>query len=64
MVNQLATDLRKEFPDMQGLSPRNLKYMRQFAAAYPDAAFVQGTLAQISWYHHITPLDKLRIIII
>ncbi|WP_374756615.1 hypothetical protein [Dyadobacter bucti] len=24
---------------MQGLSPRNLKYMRQFATAYPDRAF-------------------------
>jgi predicted nuclease of restriction endonuclease-like (RecB) superfamily len=45
---------------MQGLSPRNLKYMRQFAAAYQDLSFVQGPLAQISWYHHITLLTKVK----
>jgi len=28
--------LKREFPDMQGLSPRNLKYMRAFAEAWPD----------------------------
>jgi hypothetical protein len=38
---------------MQGLSPRNLKYMQQFATAYLDRAIVQAALAQITWYHHI-----------
>ena len=28
IVNQLSLDLKKAFPDMQGFSPRNLKYMR------------------------------------
>jgi predicted nuclease of restriction endonuclease-like (RecB) superfamily len=60
IIDQLADDLRKEFPDMQGLSPRNLKYMRQFAASYKDLSFVQGPLAQISWYHHITLLSKVK----
>lgn len=27
---------------MKGFSPRNLKYMRAFAEAWPDAEFVQG----------------------
>jgi hypothetical protein len=31
ILDQLATDLRREFPDMQGLSRTNLKYMRMFA---------------------------------
>ena len=44
---------------MQGLSARNLKYMRRFAETYPDPAFVQATLAQIPWYHHITLLEKV-----
>jgi hypothetical protein len=34
-------------------------YMRAFAAAWPEGAFVQGGLAQISWYHHLALLDKL-----
>ncbi len=45
---------------MKGFSPRNLKYMRALADAFPDRAFVQGSLAQIPWYHAITLLDKVR----
>lgn len=52
IIDQLASDLRKEFPNVQGLSPRNLKYMRQSANAYTDREFVQAALAQITWYHH------------
>ena len=33
VIDRLSADLRREFPDMQGLSPRNLKYMRTFATA-------------------------------
>ncbi|MGC4068700.1 MAG: DUF1016 N-terminal domain-containing protein [Polyangiaceae bacterium] len=44
---------------MKGFSPRNLKYMRAFAEAWPDAQFVQGVLAQLPWYHHLALLDKL-----
>jgi len=52
--------LREAFPDMSGLSPRNLKYMRTFAAAWPHAAIVQEVLAQIPWYHHIALLEKCK----
>ncbi|AHD23866.1 hypothetical protein Y013_18085 [Rhodococcus pyridinivorans SB3094] len=34
-VDQLARDLRSEFPHMRGLSRRNLFYMRSFADAWP-----------------------------
>jgi len=34
VIRQLATDLRREFPDMTGLSATNLQYMRAFAAAW------------------------------
>lgn len=33
VIDRLSADLREAFPDMKGLSPRNLKYMRAFAAA-------------------------------
>jgi hypothetical protein len=32
---------------MKGFSPRNLKYMRAFAQAYPEEPFVQQVAAQI-----------------
>ncbi len=39
VVDRLASDLRQAFPDMRGFSPRNLKYMRAFAEAYPEVTF-------------------------
>jgi hypothetical protein len=45
---------------MKGLSPRNLKYMRAFATAWPNREIVQEALAQIPWYHHIALLEKCR----
>ena len=59
VIDRLATDLREAFPDMKGFSPRNLKYMRAFAAAWPARAIVQEALAQITWYHNITLVEKL-----
>ena len=60
VIDRLAKDLKREFPDMKGFSPRNLKYMRAFAEAYPDQAIVQEVLAQIPWYHNQALLDKLK----
>lgn len=59
VVDRLSVDLRREFPEMKGFSPRNLKYMRAFAEAYSDETFVQEVLAQITWYHNITLLSKV-----
>jgi predicted nuclease of restriction endonuclease-like (RecB) superfamily len=59
VIERLSQDLRAAFPDMQGFSPRNLKYMRAFAEAWPDEDFVQGVLAQLPWYHQLALLDKL-----
>jgi|SRR5271157_2512441 len=41
IVDRLAEDLRKEFPEVTGFSPRNLKYMRALAEAWPDEQIVQ-----------------------
>lgn len=60
VTGHLAKDLKSEFPDMHGLSVRNLKYMRQFAKAYSDPEFVQASLAQITWHYHITLLGKIK----
>ena len=59
VIERLAHDLRAAFPTMKGFSPRNLKYMRAFAAAWPEAQFVQEVLAQLPWYHQLALLDKL-----
>ena len=59
VIDRLAKDLRAAFPDMKGFSPRNLKYMRAFADAWPDEAFVQQAVARLPWGHNLVLLDKL-----
>ena len=61
IIDHLAHDLSREFPEMKGFSPRNLKYMRAFAEAYPDKQFVQQLAAQIPWFHSCVIMDKVRI---
>lgn len=59
VIDRLAADLREAYPEMRGLSPRNLKYMRAFASVWPDRAIVQEALARIPWSHQIALLEKL-----
>ena len=59
VIDRLSADLRQAFPDMKGFSPRNLKYMRAFATAWPDRELVQRTVAQLSWGQNIVLLEKL-----
>ncbi len=60
VIERLANDLRHEFPDMKGFSPRNLKYMRKFAESWPDEQFVQQVVAQLPWGHNVRILDHLK----
>jgi predicted nuclease of restriction endonuclease-like (RecB) superfamily len=59
VIDRLSHDLRQAFPDMGGLSSRNLQYMRTFAGAWSERSITQAPLAQLTWYHHVTLLDKL-----
>jgi len=60
VIGRLSSDLMHEFPEMKGFSVRNLKYMRKFAESWRDVSIVQELLAQITWYHHIALLDKVK----
>lgn len=60
VIDQLAHDLRTEFPDLTGFSVRNLQYMRAFAHAWPDPEFVQQAVAQIPWGHNVRLLDTVK----
>ena len=60
VIDRLAHDLRTAFPEMKGFSPRNLKYMRAFAQAWPGAEFVQQAAARLPWGHNMVLLDRLK----
>lgn len=60
VVDRLSHDLRTAYPDMNGLSSRNLKYMRAFAAAWPEPAIVQRALHKLPWGVNVELLDAVK----
>ena len=60
VIDRLSQDLRRDLPGVEGFSPRNLKYMRSFAEAWPEEPIVQEALAQITWYHNLALLEKVK----
>lgn len=60
VIDRLAKDLKKEFPDMTGLSRSNLKNMRAFAQAWPSWEISQQLVGQIPWGHNVLLLQKLK----
>jgi predicted nuclease of restriction endonuclease-like (RecB) superfamily len=60
VIDRLATDLRREFPEMTGISSRSLKYMRAFADAWPNESIVQQVAAQLPWGHNMHLLDAIK----
>ncbi|MDF7820183.1 PDDEXK nuclease domain-containing protein [Runella sp. MFBS21] len=60
VIAKLADDLRKEFQDMKGFSPRNLLYMKQYAALYELDQITQPPVAQLPWAHHVILMDKVK----
>ena len=59
VIDRLAVDLAAAFPDMKGLSSRNLKYMRVFAELCPALQIGQQPAAQLPWFHIVTLLTKV-----
>jgi predicted nuclease of restriction endonuclease-like (RecB) superfamily len=64
VVDRLAVDLRRELPDIAGFSPRNLRYMREFARAWSvcktSEEMLQQPAARLPWGHHMVLLDKVK----
>ena len=60
VTDQLATDLRAEFPEMKGLSRSNLKYMRAFAESWPDGSIGHQLGGQIPWRHNCLILEQIK----
>ena len=59
-IDRLAADLKNAFPEMKGFSRTNLLYMRAFAEAYPDEAFVQQLAGQMPWYHNCVLIERVK----
>ncbi len=61
VVDRLSADLAASFPGQRGFAPRSLRYMRAFAAAWPDGEKLQQLLQFLPWGHVTTLLDRLDV---
>jgi predicted nuclease of restriction endonuclease-like (RecB) superfamily len=60
VIDRLSADLRKAFPDMRGLSTRNLLSMKLFADAFPDGTITKQPVSQLPWGHVIRLLQMVK----
>ena len=60
IVEVLAQEIKKDFPDVQGFSARNLWNMRNFYIEYKDNEFLQPLVAEISWTKNIIIMEKCK----
>ena len=60
VIENISGDLRKEFPEMKGLSTQNLKYMRKFAETYNLNSMSQQLVDQIPWGHIVKVIYDVK----
>lgn len=58
VIDRLAADLQEAFPDMGGLSSRNLLSMKLFAEAFPEDPIAKQPVSQLPWGHKKEPARR------
>lgn len=59
-VKELSIELKLEFPDMKGLSPRNLSRMRVFYREYKNIQNLPPSVANLPWTHNYILIEKVK----
>lgn len=60
VVEQLSSDLRREYDSATGYSSQNLWYMRQFYLEYEAHPNLQQLVGEIPWGHNILIMQKVK----
>jgi predicted nuclease of restriction endonuclease-like (RecB) superfamily len=60
VVERLASDLRAEFPGIQGFSARNIWRMRDFYLTYHTNTKLPPLVAEIGWTHNSVIMEKCK----
>ena len=60
VVEQMSSDLKKEFGEKSGYSTQNLWYMRQFYLTYKENKNLQQLVGEISWSANILIFSKCK----
>ena len=59
-INKLSVELKLEFPNMKGLSQRNLSRMRVFYKEYKNIKNLPVPLANLPWTHNYILIEKVK----
>lgn len=59
-IDILARDLKIEFPDIKGLSARNLRYMKKSAKEFEYDLILQHDVAKLPWTTIVTIMEKVK----
>ena len=57
-IDNLAADIKVEFPEATGFSVRNLKYMKKFSGIFSESEIDSMGFSGLTWYHHMALMDK------
>ena len=60
VVDRLSRDLTREYSDMRGWSPRNLRYMQAFARTWPEESIVKQAVSQLPWRQNIILMERVK----
>ena len=61
VVERLSLDLKAEFPEMTGFSPRNLWDIKRFYETYSDAPeLLRQLVAEVPWGHNILIMQRIK----
>lgn len=61
VVERLSADLKAEFPQMTGFSPRNLWFIKQFYETYAEAPeLLKQLVSEIPWGHNILIMQRIK----
>ena len=59
-IDSLSKDLKIEFPNLKGMSARNLRYMQKFALEFSNDEFLQHDVAKLPWSSITTIMDQVK----
>jgi len=59
-IETLSKDLRLEFPDCEGFSATNLRYMQKFAKEYSEEEILHQGVGELAWRSNILLMDKVK----
>ena len=59
-IKNIATEIKIEFPNIEGFSERNMRNMKHFYLEYKDDEIWQQLVAKLPWGHNLLLIQKIK----